>query len=110
MARERDGSDASTVPMEHENKENKEPNAIEITPTRDTLPIEHVEHSHGRIDLDVINGYEYTAYNFSIKKKWWILTVVALCQTSMNFVGINCVGPTSTCLSCHRMQRYTQTR
>lgn len=37
--------------------------------------------------LDEINGYEYTAYNFSNGKKWWILTVVALCQTSMNFVS-----------------------
>lgn len=25
-----------------------------------------------------------TAYAFSTKKKWWILTVVALCQTSMS--------------------------
>lgn len=37
-------------------------------------------------ELDEINGYEHTAYNFSRRKKWWILTVVALCQTSMNFV------------------------
>lgn len=37
--------------------------------------------------LDEINGYKYTAYNFSNGKKWWILTVVALCQTSMNFVS-----------------------
>lgn len=25
-----------------------------------------------------------TAYAFSTRKKWWILTVVALCQTSMS--------------------------
>ncbi|KAF1970926.1 MFS general substrate transporter [Bimuria novae-zelandiae CBS 107.79] len=50
-----------------------------------------VAREHGRVELggveklDEINGYEYTAYNFSKEKKWWILTVVALCQTSMNF-------------------------
>ena len=40
--------------------------------------------------LDEVNGYVFTAYNFSDKKKWWILSVVALCQTSMNFVSCYC--------------------
>ncbi|KAF9735529.1 major facilitator superfamily transporter [Paraphaeosphaeria minitans] len=65
-------------------------------------PFDHIEHvntactqgtppGHSKVELggveqlDEINGYEYTAYNFSNGKKWWILTVVALCQTSMNF-------------------------
>jgi hypothetical protein len=34
--------------------------------------------------LNEANSAEHTAYAFSIKKKWWILTVVALCQTSMS--------------------------
>lgn len=34
--------------------------------------------------LDEGNAVEHTAYVFSKKKKWWILTVVALCQTSMS--------------------------
>jgi hypothetical protein len=34
--------------------------------------------------LDEVQDYEYTAYAFSNKKKWAILTVVALCQTSMS--------------------------
>ncbi|KAF2703015.1 MFS general substrate transporter [Pleomassaria siparia CBS 279.74] len=31
------------------------------------------------------DAFEVTAYAWSIKKKWILLTVVALCQTSMNF-------------------------
>lgn len=42
---------------------------------------------HGVETLDEVNAYEHTAYAFSRKRKWWILTVVALCQTSMNFVS-----------------------
>lgn len=34
--------------------------------------------------LSETNAVEHTAYMFSTKKKWWILTVVALCQTSMS--------------------------
>jgi hypothetical protein len=34
--------------------------------------------------LSEANAIEYTAYNFSNKKKWAVLTVVALCQTSMS--------------------------
>lgn len=34
--------------------------------------------------LNEANAVEHTAYMFSTKKKWWILTVVALCQTSMS--------------------------
>ncbi|KAF2132414.1 MFS general substrate transporter [Dothidotthia symphoricarpi CBS 119687] len=39
----------------------------------------------GPLLLDEANAVEHTAYMWSTKKKWWILTVVALCQTSMNF-------------------------
>jgi hypothetical protein len=34
--------------------------------------------------LTEANCIEKTGYMFSTKKKWWILTVVALCQTSMS--------------------------
>lgn len=34
--------------------------------------------------LNEANAVEHTAYMFSTNKKWWILTVVALCQTSMS--------------------------
>ncbi|KAL5422291.1 hypothetical protein PMIN04_004810 [Paraphaeosphaeria minitans] len=84
-------------------------------------PFDHIEHvntactqgtppGHSKVELggveqlDEINGYEYTAYNFSNGKKWWILTVVALCQTSMNFVrflsGVDSVDRWLTCVEC----------
>jgi hypothetical protein len=34
--------------------------------------------------LNEANAFEHTAYNFSNRKKWAVLTVVALCQTSMS--------------------------
>ncbi|KAH7079148.1 major facilitator superfamily domain-containing protein [Paraphoma chrysanthemicola] len=45
--------------------------------------------------LNEANCLEHTAYNFSTKKKWAVLTVVALCQTSMNYnaaVYSNAIG------------------
>jgi hypothetical protein len=38
--------------------------------------------------LTEANAFEYTAYNFSLNKKWAVLTVVALCQTSMSKHGV----------------------
>jgi hypothetical protein len=52
---------------------------IEMVPTRSTQP-----EPTGPYMLDEVNTYERTGYAFSTKKKWWILTVVALCQTSMS--------------------------
>ncbi|KAH7138366.1 multidrug transporter [Dendryphion nanum] len=46
--------------------------------------------------LRVEDHLEKTAYAWSSKKKWILLTVVALCQTSMNFnaaIYSNAVGP-----------------
>ena len=43
--------------------------------------------------LDEVVDYEYTAYAFSNKKKWAILTVVALCQTSMSKLWPKALGP-----------------
>ena len=86
------GSNASTVPTEAE-YESKHKDAVDnvrqvqTESSQGTSPPRNskVEFEGAEI-LDEINGYEYTAYNWSTKKKWWILTVVALCQTSMNFV------------------------
>jgi hypothetical protein len=36
------------------------------------------------LTLSEANAIEYTAYHFSNRKKWAVLTVVALCQTSMS--------------------------
>jgi hypothetical protein len=41
------------------------------------------EHNASLI-LNEANAFEHTAYNFSNRKKWAVLTVVALCQTSMS--------------------------
>ncbi|KAK7182214.1 hypothetical protein DPSP01_006935 [Paraphaeosphaeria sporulosa] len=90
MSHTRLESGASTVPTTPE------------TESKPQGPFDHIEHVNtassqstapgllkvelgGVEELNEINGYEYTAYNFSIGKKWWVLTVVALCQTSMNF-------------------------
>ena len=37
------------------------------------------------LDENDATNHKYTAYAWSKKKKWILLTVVALCQTSMNF-------------------------
>ncbi|KAF2259707.1 MFS general substrate transporter [Lojkania enalia] len=57
----------------------------EIVPirTRDVTPTPSLV--NGKLVLTEGNSYEKTAYAWSIRKKWTLLTVVALCQTSMNF-------------------------
>lgn len=42
------------------------------------------EGGNGITILNEATNLKDTAYAFSTKKKWWILTVVALCQTSMS--------------------------
>lgn len=49
------------------------------------IPTQNVEtDGSGRFKLTELNCVEKTGYMFSTKKKWQILTVVALCQTSMS--------------------------
>ncbi|KAF1960751.1 MFS general substrate transporter [Byssothecium circinans] len=51
---------------------------------------------HGKHVLTEVGSFDQTAYAWSQKKKWILLTVVALCQTSMNFnaaIYSNAVGP-----------------
>ncbi|CAO1634260.1 unnamed protein product [Sympodiomycopsis kandeliae] len=39
----------------------------------------------GKIELDEYNSWEDTAFAWSGGKKWWVLTVIAFIQLSMNF-------------------------
>ncbi|KAI0573331.1 AraJ Arabinose efflux permease [Pyrenophora tritici-repentis] len=55
-----------------------EEEAIEMVPTRSPPPPVATM-------LTETNAVESTAYMFSSRRKWWILTVVGLCQTSMNY-------------------------
>jgi hypothetical protein len=49
------------------------------------IPTQSIETGpSGAFKLDEANSVEKTGYMFSTKKKWQILTVVALCQTSMS--------------------------
>ena len=77
MAQLRTESDASIVSAAQ-----KEAGAggLEVAPTRSHPTVG----ATGPLVLDETNAVEHTAYMFSTKKKWWILTVVALCQTSMS--------------------------
>lgn len=92
MSHTRLESDASTVPTTPDTEPKPQGlfdhiEHVNTASTANTGPAGHPKVELGGVEqLDEINGYEYTAYNFSTGKKWWILTVVALCQTSMNFV------------------------
>jgi hypothetical protein len=48
--------------------------------TSSTKPV----NPNGTLVLNEANSFEQTAYAWSTKKKWAVLTVVALCQTSMS--------------------------
>lgn len=73
----RSGSDAKSSGS---TSRKKQPNDnIEMVPTRSAET-----GSSGAFKLDEANSVEKTGYMFSTKKKWQILTVVALCQTSMS--------------------------
>lgn len=68
------------------------PHGLEVTPTK--------TESVGALELDEVNSLQHTAYVYSTSKKWWILTVVALCQTSMSrsfllFMCTHCLGSSS---------------
>ena len=53
---------------------------VEMVPTRSPPPAD----PNAPLVHNEVNAVEHTAYVFSTKRKWWILTVVALCQTSMS--------------------------
>jgi hypothetical protein len=117
MSHTRLESDASTAPTEpeHEGKYRNPFDQIQhvnTASTQSTSAPGYPKVELGGVEqLDEINGYEYTAYNFSTGKKWWILTVVALCQTSMNFVS--CLPSfefLGRSVDIGRTQRYTRMR
>tara|TARA_R110002003_G_scaffold288_14_gene18448 strand:+ start:17351 stop:17605 length:255 start_codon:yes stop_codon:yes gene_type:complete len=58
----------------------KEARAVGRSPASSTAPVD----PDAPLVLHEANALEHTAYNFSAKKKWAVLTVVALCQTSMS--------------------------
>lgn len=55
-----------------------------IPAVRSSLSSSPTPNADGLLVLDEGNAYKHTAYNFSTRKKWAVLTVVALCQTSMS--------------------------
>ncbi|KAL6151168.1 hypothetical protein ACJQWK_10633 [Exserohilum turcicum] len=73
----RNGSDASSSASAQPKK--TADNEIEMMPTRSTEADSSEPHT-----LNEANSVEKTGYIFSTKKKWQILTVVGLCQTSMS--------------------------
>lgn len=60
------------------------------TDSSNSSPGPAAERKDGLVDVEGITrlseatNLENTGYAFSKKRKWWILTVVALCQTSMS--------------------------
>lgn len=60
------------------------------TDSSNSSPGPAVERKEGLVDAEGVTRLSEatnladTAYAFSTKHKWWILTVVALCQTSMS--------------------------
>jgi len=60
------------------------------TDSSNSSPGPAVERKEGIVDAEGVTRLSEatniadTAYAFSTKYKWWILTVVALCQTSMS--------------------------
>lgn len=77
MAGSRHDSDAS---IGSEGRKEAAAEGIEMILTRSLPPSDQ----NAPLVLNEANAIEYTGYRFSTKKKWWILTVVALCQTSMS--------------------------
>ena len=62
------------------------------TAINEIMPVGPVITNNGGDEPHIVNGkrvlreedaFEKTAYAWSLKKKWTLLTVVALCQTSM---------------------------
>ena len=73
----RNDSDASSGGSGPRNKQAADAIEMVATHSRQAQP-------SGPLELNEVNAYEKTGYAFSNKKKWAILTVVGLCQTSMS--------------------------
>jgi hypothetical protein len=72
----RNNSDASSGGSAGRNKQAVD--GIEMIPTHSR------QAEPSPLELDEVNSFEKTGYAFTKKKKWAILTVVGLCQTSMS--------------------------
>jgi hypothetical protein len=77
-----DASVASDGPGAKEAKSSSFEAAVPVDSnlTSATAPV----NPNGPLILNEANSIEQTAYAWSNKKKWAVLTVVALCQTSMS--------------------------
>ena len=73
---------------------NSKSSKVVVEPTETPISAMDMSSMDSKI-LDEIKDSEHTGWGFSTKKKWWILTVVALCQTSMNFVS-NLAAPNAS--------------
>lgn len=73
----RNDSDASSGGSGARNKQAADAIEMVATHSRQAQPT-------GPLELNEVNAYENTGYAFTNKKKWAILTVVGLCQTSMS--------------------------
>lgn len=79
MAESRHDSDTSAISTGHKVSVSE---GIELVPTQTSSRF--ATDPRAQFVLSEANAIEHTAYSFSTTKKWWILTVVALCQTSMS--------------------------
>lgn len=80
-----DGSDGSGA------KEARISSFEAIRPVRSSLSSTRALDANAPLILDEANAFKHTAYNFSTKKKWAVLTVVALCQTSMSKLNMKVI-------------------
>lgn len=55
-------------------------NPVDSSPQASTAPMA----PNAPLVLNEVNSLEHTAYKWPSRKKWMVLTVVALCQTSMS--------------------------
>ncbi|KAI8937684.1 hypothetical protein NX059_005385 [Plenodomus lindquistii] len=87
-------AESSNTDQSGARKEEPSTNGVEIVPTNETGPL----------ILNEANAVEHTAYMFSTKKKWCILTVVALCQTSMSELPLPIITDFVSMLTRDRLQ------
>lgn len=62
----------------------RETTSSNSSPNNSPRPSTVQNETDGPLVLNEANAFKHTAYNFSSRKKWAVLTVVALCQTSMS--------------------------
>ncbi|KAI1321115.1 major facilitator superfamily domain-containing protein [Xylariaceae sp. FL0255] len=91
MSREQNGRRPGSPPNSDETLAHKDqhhtavgPDVAETVAERDTER-RHVREKTGKRELKEEDCESELGYAFSSKKKWWILTVIFLVQTSMNF-------------------------